>query len=451
MSRQSGNFLMQALLALTLVFAFIPFMASRLALRDADSKMYAATTQVETVTTAARIFIRENATALSYGQTILSGNSFADTLEPYGLPLGFVPKTPLGQDMVLVIDKDTDAVSARLELSGGNLSGIQRAELARRIGFYATVIDDVVTVGIALNNVYSDVVRRNAPDVENAAFMTDLDMGAFSVENMGDIFAARAEFETGMFGTLNISGTESGRKTRNIIKELSATRTVFQSKTGEAALSLTRGALSLDSISARTVAKYGNTGNFISNSASVYDFEMTAGRTGFVGPLNWVVHGNVITDKINFSVERLDVASSLNMTRGQDVYINSDSLEYNSRSGIETNTISVANITLRDQTSSGMSKSSTGAVILDVRPAGTSILADALVDTIDNGTIAIIKNARDNDGKTVDCKSIISELDGVYNSASLAQYIICQYVFWQRLEHRIDIKQCIDSGRSNCV
>ena len=53
--------------------------------------------------------------------------------------------------------------------------------------------------------------------------------------------------------------------------------------------------------------------------------------------------------------------------------------------------------------------------------------------------------------KTVSCKTIISELNGVYNNKSLVQNIICQYVFWQRLESRINIKQCLMSGKSDCI
>ncbi|MBR4859939.1 MAG: hypothetical protein IKV10_01415, partial [Alphaproteobacteria bacterium] len=105
MRKQSGNFLVQALLALTLIFAFIPFVASQLAARNVDAQMFASTRQINNAATAARIFIRENARHLSYGQTIIAGDDFADVLEPYGLPLGFVPRTALGQDMVFVINK----------------------------------------------------------------------------------------------------------------------------------------------------------------------------------------------------------------------------------------------------------------------------------------------------------------------------------------------------------
>ena len=451
MQRQSGNFLLQALLSLTLIFAFVPYFATRLAARDMDSQMHAASRQIESAQTAARIFIRETASELPYDVSVISGNAFADTLEPYGLPLGFVPRTALGQDISLVINKTPLAVSAYLKLSGGGLSQLELAELARRIGFYASADGDGIIVGLALDDVYSDIVRRNETNLDNSAFFTDLDMGGFVFDNAGNVMARHGEFDSAEFGTLSVVGTESGRKQKNDIKSILTDKAVFQTKTGESALSLTRGGLVVEMVNAKTVSRYGDTGNLTAGAASVYDFAMTAGRTSFTGPSKWNVRGSVITDKINFSIERLEVDSFINAARGQDVYINPDDLEYSTRSGIEVNSIAASNITVRDQTSDALSHGETGAVILDIRPAGTSVMPDVLVNGIDNNAIAIIAAPGDNDGKTVDCKSIINKYDGRYNQKSLAQYIICQYVYWQRLEKRINIKKCLLDGKSGCV
>jgi len=97
-----------------------------------------------------------------------------------------------------------------------------------------------------------------------------------------------------------------------------------------------------------------------------------------------------------------------------------------------------------------LSRGGSGAVVLDIRPAGTSLLPDAYVSTIDNTGFEILATPSADDSKTVSCRAIISSLDGVYNQHSLAQYIICQYVYWQRLEKRIDIKQCLLAGNSGC-
>lgn len=445
----SGSFLLQALLAIAVVSAFIPFFARRIGARDNDARMYATTRQVENAARAARIYVRENADDFTYGQTVIAGNAVADTLEEYGLPMGFVPKTPMGQDIKLVITKEDDAVSARLELVGGNLRGVTAAELARRIGFYAAALDDTVVVGIALDEGFSDVVRRNDSNPDGSPFMTNLDIGGFSFDNVGSIFARRGQFDTGAFGRMSIMGVENGRKVRNQITAINANKTIFQSKTGEAALSLTRGVLGVGTLSARTISRFGDAASFVSNAASVYDFSMTAGRSSFVGGPQWNVGGNLISDKVNFSVERLDINSYLNATRGQDVYI-TDDLEYSSRSGIDVGVISAANITMRDQTSDALMSGGAGAVIMDIRPAGTSVLPDVLIDTINNDDIKILRNPSDSGADTVTCQSIINGLGARYNRQSLAQNIICQYVFWHRLEKRIDIKQCLQNGGSNC-
>ena len=452
MQTQRGNFLLQALLALTLLFAFIPYITIQLLGRENDALMYATTRQIDNATTAARIYIRENVNKLPYEQTIISGDAFADTLEPYGLPLGFVPKTALGQDILLVIDKSAQAVSAYLELRGGKLNALKRAELVRRIGYFAADAgDEVVHVGIALDNTYSDVVRRNEIDVDAGAFLVDLDMGGFSLSNAGHVAARRGEFDGAEFGILTINGLETGRKVRNSISIMVADKTIFQSHTGESALALTRGSLIVGNVSGKTISSYGDTGTITTNNASVYDFAMTAGRTGFNGPPDWNVHGNTVTSKINFTVERLEIDSFINASRGQDVYINADTLEYNSNSGIDTNVIYTSNITLRDQTSDALSRGGSGAVVLDVRPAGTSLLPDAYVATIDNGAFKILSRPTEGGTNFTDCKSIISSVNGVYNQRSLAQYIICQYVYWQRLEQRINAKQCLLAGNSGCI
>ena len=449
MSRQSGNFLLQALLALALIFAFIPFFASRISSRDVQSRMYSVTRAVDAAATAARIYIRENASNIKYDTTVVGGNEFVDLLEPYGLPLGFSSRTALGQDISLVINKDENEITAYLELTGGDVTAVQCAELARRIGFYAVCDDTVVAVGVALGDNFSDIVRRNEADNTNNAFLNDLDMCGFVFDNAGRVMAHHGEFDSVATTSLSIDGVENGRKVKSKIDDIAATRAVFQTANGEAALTLVRGDLIADSIDARTIARFGDAGNFTAQSASLYEFSMTAGRTGFTGPNDWQVRGNLISDRVTFSVERLDVSAYINVARGQDVYVN-DELEYSSRSGIETGVIMASNITMRDQTSDALSKGGTGAVILDIRPAGVSVLPDVYIGSVNNDEIKILKNPSDSGGDTLSCKEIISRMGAVYNQNSLAQNIICQYEFWRRLEKRIDIKQCLLAGRGDC-
>lgn len=451
MHSERGNFLLQALLAVGLIFAFIPFMSRQMAGRDTDTRMYATTRQVDIAQTAARIFIRENARDIPYETTVVSGNDFADMLEPYGLPLGFVPRTALGQDMSLVLHKTPFSVSAYLELTGGDLTGVERAELVRRIGFYAMPVDEKIQIGIELSDIYSDVVRRNEPNLEASGFLTNLDMGTFSLNNAGNLFSVRGEFDGAQFNTLTVSGVESGKKVRNNIKDMIAQKTIFQSQTGESALTLTRGTLFANTVDTKTISMFGETGNFIVGDTSVYELSMTAGRTSFTGPGEWNIRGNVVSNNINFTVERLDISSYLNTTRGQDVFIDADTLMYNSKSGIEVGTLYISNITLRDQTSTALNDGASGSVLIDIRPGGTTLLPDAWVSNINNDAFEIIADPKNDNGETVNCESVIKDFEGVYNKQSLSQYLICQYVFWQRLEKRIDIKQCIMAGRSDCI
>lgn len=451
LKNQRGNFLLQALLAFTLIFAFIPFVAQQLAGRDIDAKMYSSTRQIELAQTAARIFIRENAQSLPYNTTVVSGNEFADLLEPYGLPLGFVPKTALGQDISLVIKKEPTSVTAFLNVSKGDLSELQLAELSRRLGFYSSYTDNGLLVGLALNDVYSDVVKRNETNLDNSAFLTDLDMGAFSLSNAESLLGRRAEAETSQFNTLSVTGLENGRTAKNSIDSMFSDKAVFQNKSGEAPLSLTRGSLFVGDISAKTISKFGDTGNFSSNYASVYELTMTAGRTSFYGPLEWTVNGSLITEKINLTVDSLEIESFINASGGQDVYIDPDSLDYSVSSGIDAGTIYASNITMRDQTSDALAEGETGEVILDIRPAGTSFFSDVAYLNISNEGFSILKDPKDDDAETLSCRDIIYDLEGNYDRNSLSQYIICQYVFWQRLEKRIDIKKCLLEGKSGCL
>jgi hypothetical protein len=448
--KQGGNFLLQALLACALIIAFMPFFANKLLTRDKDAQMYATSSQVETAHTAARIYLRENLNSLPYNVTTISDDRFADTLEPYGLPLGFSPHTIFGQRISLVISKTERDIFSYLQLSGGKLTDLQRAELVKRIGFYASEGDGNIYVVIPLDEIFSDVIRRDEKNVDDNGFLSDLDMGSFSLENGGALYARGGAFETYQTTALSLTGIEDGRKIRSKIDNMIAVKTVFQSRNGETALSVTRGVLNAGALFAKTISNFGETGNITVGHASIYDFSMTAGRTAFTGPANWEVRGNVITDNINFSVERLEISSFINASRGQDVFISPSDLQYNTKSGMEVGILRAANITLRDQTSDALLNGQNGAVILDIRPSGTSILPDVLVDTIDNDKLTIIATPSDDEGKTVDCKSIIIGLKGTYNAKSLSQNIICQYVFWIRMEKRIDIKKCLLEGKSDC-
>ena len=451
MREQNGNFLLQALLAISLLFIFIPVLTRRLIVNDTDAKMYSAVHHIDTAQTAARIFIRENVDTLSYGKTTIRGNDFADILEPYGLPLGYIPRTSFGQDIYLVVDKDETGVSGTLMVDGGDLTGIQIAEMVRRIGFYAERTTTGLMVGVPLNTLYQDVVRRNEPDITNSAFLTYLYMTDFSIDNVNKIIGHNIVANTANFDTLDITGNESERNSKNKIKILNSDKSIFQSKSGASALALTRGSLKAKNVFGRTVAQYGSTGNFESQSASAYSFDMTAGRTGFTGPTTWDVRGNLESEHIVFGVENLEVGSYLNVSSGQDVYTDNNIISYNTTSGISTDSIIASHITLRDQTSKALDAGDTGAVIVDVRPASTTVLPDVWVSGISNDGFAILKYPKKDSDETITCQSVVAQLGETYNSKSLAQHVLCEYLFWMRLEQRINAKQCLMAGGSGCI
>ena len=450
MQKQTGNFLLQALLALTLVFAFMPFFATRISSRDMAAQMYAATEQVESAYAAARVYLYEEKDNLPYKKQHLSKESFVSVLENYGLPLGFVPKTYFNQDISLIIDKSENGIYAFINVSGGKLSKSQLSELARRIGFYANVHGNNIEVDIPLDVMYSDIVSKKETN-ENVGFLSELDMNDKSIDKVGVLFARNGEFESAQFNTLSLYGVEESRKDKNKISDLYANKTVFQSADGGAALSLSRGEIKTGSASLRTISRFGTTGGFESNVASIYDFSMTEDRTGFEGPADWVVHGSVRADNFSFTTDRLDIGSYLDASRGQDVYVDLKTLSYNTNKGVDVKNIYAANISLRDQTSYGLLNGQSGALLVDIRPAGTSLLPDVYVDDINNDSFEIIADPKDASDKTISCREIINQLDVAYNKESLAQNIICQYVFWQRLESRINIKQCLQSGRDDCM
>ena len=450
MQKQAGIFLLQALLALTLVFAFIPFIVGKIASRDASAQMYAITSQIETAYTAARIYLREVKDDLPYKKQELAKEKFVDVLENYGLPLGFNPKTAFGQEISLIIDKNEDGIIGYLQISGGNLSKLQMAEMARRIGFYATLNAKTIDVVIPLDNVYSDIVSRKETN-EGVGFLSDLDLNENNINNIGVLFARNGTFETAEFNSLVLYGMEANSTDKNNISDLYAKKSIFQSADGGAALTLSRADLVVGDALLRTIAKFGTAGTFESNTASVYDFSMAEGRTSFTGPAEWNVRGNVKSDNFSFTTDRLDIGGYIDASRGQDVYVEPTTLSYVSNVGIDAKNVFAANITLRDQTSYGLLNGRTGMAIIDIRPAGTSILPDAYVENINNDSFEIIADAKDINGNMVKCKDVIESLNEKYNSKSLAQNIICQYVFWQRLESRINIKQCLQSGANDCM
>lgn len=451
MTKQSGNFLLQALLVLGLLILFMPFLSKKILSRDADVLMRISVQQLENLAIVTKHYVSENISDIPYNTTVVSGDKITELLIPYGLQHGFMAKTALGQDIsIVMIKNEQNDASINLVASGGGLSDIKRANLVRKLGLYAKVSGNDIVINIPIENSMSDIVKRNEVDLDNAVFYTYLDMGDFNVNNAKTLFARSGEFNVAEIAYLNVLGVEAGRKEKNKIDEMFADRVIFQNRLGDSALSLTGGTLYAHDMYTQTISDYGNAGAITSTNASVYDFSMTAGSKSFTGPANWQVHGNLVADNITFNVERLDVGSYINTARGQDVYVYTDDLKYSSQSGVTTDIIRASNITLRDQTSYSLSDGGSGRVIIDIRPAGTSVLPDVFLNDINNDSLQILSEPSKSSDSVESCDKIISEYDVTYNVHSLSQYIICQYIYWQRLENRIDIKQCLLAGNNDC-
>jgi len=465
--------MLQALLALSLIIAFMPILVRKMSGNESAAQMAATAGQIASATDAAAEFVRANMDTLPNGVTIYDDVRLTDALEPFGLPLGFNPKTPFKQNITLLtIRHDTD-LFAFISVSAGTLSRAASAELAVRIGFWAAEYDsrDRVLLGatggwslkpddfgwapdsksiyvrVQFAPEFSELVQRKPANVDDNKFHTDLVLGGHDIKGIKDLAARQGDFKSATLAALNLRGDEDGKKMRNKFGTFNATSAVFSS-----GLNVTKGVLSATTLNAPTLSLFGDPSNLTADSIAVYGFTMNAGKTNFNGPANWDVKGSAIFENVTLNIERMDVSGFINAARGQDVYVNDTDLSYTVKSGIDTGTLYATNLTLRDQTSSALLGGMTGAVLVDIRPSGTSTLPDATVGGIDNDSIQIPAAVDDDSGDTVDCKSIISGLYGnmTYNSKSLSQNIICRYVFWQRLERRILMKQCMLEGKSGC-
>jgi hypothetical protein len=475
-SESRGNFLLQALLAVALVMIFMPFLAQKLSSRKNDYSLNAIAQQTNSAVRAAREFIRVSKDNLAYGQQNIAGEDFSDLLEPFGLPLGFIPQTIIGQKISLLTVKNESEILSLIILHNGDLSEVKRRELISRIGPNAATSDkngvlqgvggwnknlkdygikpdiSAIYVLVSTNDDFSELVRRKTNDPDRSKFYTDLNMGNFSIKNITSLVSKNADLNNGNFNTLSIVGSSDNRRFKNKINYLTSDRAVFQSNNGDNPLNIYRGNLKTNSLSGRYLFKYGLPGYVYVNTALINSLSMSVGRTGFYGMYDWNVHSDVILNNISIDTEHIEINGFINASRGQDVFIDEYELTYATKSGIEAQKISTAFITLRDQVSSALLSGIDGAIVMDIRPAGVSVLPDVLSDTINNDEFQILKNPDLDDGEVVSCKTIISSLPSApaYNSNSISQNIVCQFVFWQRLERRINIKQCKINGQTNC-
>ena len=423
--------MLQALLALALVIAFLPVLANKTFFRNLNRENVAIEAQIMSAWDAARAYVYEEYDNFPDGIKILSDEDFSNALEPFGLPLGFIPVTPLGQKISLIISKEDKDFLAILVVSGGNLSLLRKTEIMTRIGFWAAVIDekkslvgktggwelkllpnkleldpDDILIRVPEDVEFSELVSKSAKNPEKNMFHTNLLMDGNNLNSVGLL--------SGNFGEIkNISASDfvlSGNKA-NKIGKVSVGNVWFSSDDGNP-LTITRSDFRTGIFSASSIANYGNTPSLTAGKLKIHDFNMTAGRVNFSGPKIWEIKTSADFTNIVITTERLTLSSFIDASRGQDVFLSSDSssVETQAGSGINVEVLKTDNIILRDQISSDLLAGGTGASLLEIRPAGTSSLPDILLDGLNNNYLKIPLAAIDNTGKIETCASIISRL-----------------------------------------
>ncbi|MDR2770129.1 MAG: hypothetical protein LBB08_01630 [Rickettsiales bacterium] len=468
--------MLQALLALGLVISFLPMFANKMHGMNESRENAAAAAQMMAAWDAARAFVREEFDNLSDGIKIYSDAELAMRLEPFGLPLGFSTSTPLGGKISLMIGKNGPNMLALILATRGKASELRSAEIMARLGFWGAIpgtdgilrgatggwetdeipgdmpLPDAILMRVPEDEEFSELVVRNAKRPSKNAFHTPLGMDGNNISAVSALRAMGGKIKNAAAADFVLSGTEADRKNRNEIGSVRTDKALFRSPDGNP-LTITRSDLQTGDFSATSIAEHGDTGGMTAGTVSVRDFNMTAGSNSFSGPATWDIKTNAYLTNITLNVEKLSISTFLDTSRGQDVFISqtdSSQLEYASGSGITAGTIKAEHITLRDQISSELLSGGNGMPLLEIRPAGTSLLPDALISGINNDELAIPLDAGDNAGKTEPCRAIVARAGGRYDSASLAGAIVCRFVMLNRIERRLDIKKCLDAGGSNC-
>jgi hypothetical protein len=469
--------MLQALFALALVISFLPMLANKAIEKKESRENVATVSQINYAWNAARSYIHNESDKISDGITTLSDDELSNKLEPFGLPLGFVPITPLGQKISLIISKKDNDIFSVVEVDANNMSEMRRANIVKRLGFWGIIFNGNGTLQgwsggwqanelpnnlmLKKSNIYirvpddaefSELVIKKAKNPSENSFHTNLVMNGNSISSIAILSSNSAKIKNVLANDFMLTGIEADKKNKNDIGTIRAGKIWFSAQDGNP-LSITRSDLKTGLFISSSVANYGDLPALTADKLKIGVFNMTAGRTGFTGPREWDIKTSAEFTNISLSVERLTIASFLDTSRGQDVFINADnpkSLEYETGSGISAKTVKTDNIILRDQISSDLLAGGSGAAMLEIRPAGTSVFPDVLVYGINNDSLNIPLAADQNDGKLEPCKNIIAQLGGQYNAASVSDNIICQFVMLNRIEHRIEIKKCLMNGGTNC-
>jgi hypothetical protein len=472
LQKQNGNFLLQALLALTLVFAFMPFLANKLAARDMSAKMYSAKTSIETLHDVARVYLRDKSIqdGFNYGNTNYSGQTLIDTLMPYGLPSGFNTTTSLNQNISLDINKEAKkngngyTLEANVVATRGNLSDYQLAELARMVGFFAHASDGNIYVSVPVDAIYSDLVSRRETD-EHIGFLTELDMNWNRIENVGELHAESGNFYRARIDTLALMGgglksqTGGGSSSNaNVFRLLKGDKFRFNKKDSSSPALSVSGDLAVQSASSQSVAGYGDyLKNFnMSGSGEIKDLIMspflnnngvyTYGKfimkekPGFENKLYLTIGGSLNAQNTEMSASSVSVV-------GTNLWVEGSSIESSSENtGVNTGGLYVSKITFSDASFSELKGNpSAGNDLAFIELSGVSSFPDVVLGKNNDFMTGTKVVQYPNKNYTTSCPEILGNYfgkSGEIDKGSLMQNILCQYIYLERLERRINCVLC---------
>jgi len=448
--QKSGNFLLQALLALALIAAFIPVVVRRAANEFSDTTMAAAASQISEIADAGMEYFRN--AKIPNGAQNFSGARLVSVLSEYGLPDGFDTHTSLGGDISMFVYRNAEHRVALLEISDVPMSDLRRRDLMQRIGPAAGVSDDdnIITgvlgdwkidmeaMGFRVDKTsiylrldddefFSELLRIVG---DKQKFLTDLEMGGNDISGAKMVVATTAKITNATTANINVSS--AGTQT---IREFIANRA-----TSNGPVSFGNSAVSVGAASTDTVSAFGMFGGLEADEIFIDNFNMAPNAHGFSGGENWRVSGNMSVKNFNLNIDAVEISGMLNVANTPDIITG----EIWQR-GITATTLNASFVSLRDVFATQYLDGNGGGVVSEIRPAGVSIFWDVIVGTINNDEISIIKNPMESDSTLITCKDAIRQISSVdYQSGSLAQNIVCRYMFWHALEQRINEKCRLD-------
>ncbi len=457
------------------------------------AQMYSAKQSIETVYNAARLYLYDEKDLLSYGETNFEGANLISTLRPYGIPLGFNPVTSLGQNIIFEINKQeaesvpceeigenseescseapeilAPVIRARLLVvpgEGVTLKDYQVAELARMIGFFAKPNGDELELVVPVDVMYTDIVLRKETDA-NIGFLTELNMGANDIDGIGALDAEKGLFNIeGRFSSLYIDGISTGLLDKIKINRLDADSFIFEPRAPDVA-ALTIAGTELNIGSDTLGPGYGDVGTIgnVGSSPLVKATESVFAKT-FVQPNHptgfttgsecvWTVGNDLVSNDMRLNVtDNITVVKALFGTNHEGF----NDIALIDNSGIKVaDELIVNNVTLRDKNMREMYDEDYGTALVNLYPGGMSVLPDVNLSGIELPTgksgVGVINNPLSERTDLLGCDYILQSyletrsVAADYDKHSLIQAIVCNYIFWERLERRINMKLCIMSG-----